>query len=28
LLPPLCPACSSPMDWGSVPDPATGGGRG
>ena len=28
LLPPLCPACSAPMEWGSVPDPATGGGRG
>jgi hypothetical protein len=21
LLPPLCPACSAPMEWGSVPDP-------
>jgi hypothetical protein len=21
LLPPLCPACSSPMEWDSAPDP-------
>jgi hypothetical protein len=21
LLPPLCPACSAPMEWGSVSDP-------